>query len=111
MAQWCKGYLLLRRVSKGVGAFCTSVLVVLYACCVLCCAGRLLAKHPFLYSISIEVLIRVDFAGIRGQVFDSRTNSVLIMGAGGDKTKNAISSGRGQDPSLWPVVDKQKGEI
>jgi hypothetical protein len=78
-------------------------------CVSLCWA--LLAKHPSLYSISIEVLIRVDFAGIRGQVFDLRTNSVLIIGAGGDKTKNAISSGRGQDPSLWPVVDKQKGEI
>jgi hypothetical protein len=26
-----------------------------------------------------------------------------------DETKNAMLSGRGQDPSLWPVVDKQKG--
>jgi hypothetical protein len=33
---------------------------------VLCCAGWLLAKHSSLYSIFIDVLIRVDFAGIRG---------------------------------------------
>jgi hypothetical protein len=99
MAQWCKGYLLLRRVSKGVGTFCTSVLVVLYVlCCVLCCAGRLLAKHPFLYSISIEVLIRVDFAGIRGQVFDSRTNSVLIIGAGGDKQRTPYNPAEDKTP-------------
>jgi hypothetical protein len=34
---------------------------------------------------------------------------MLIIGVDGDETKNAMSSGRGQDPSLWPVVDKQKG--
>jgi hypothetical protein len=36
---------------------------------------------------------------------------MVIIGAGGDETKNAVSCGRGQDPSLWPIVDKQKGEI
>ena len=41
-----------------------------------------------------------------GLPFDKQ---MLIVGAGDDETKNAVSSGRGQDPSLWPV-DKQKGE-
>lgn len=110
MAQWCKGYLLLRRVSKGVGAFCTSVLVVLYVLCVVLCwaiAGK--TSLPL-----FDIYRGVDSRRLRrnprvGLPFGDK--QMVIIGAGGDETKNAVSCGRGQDPSLWPIVDKQKGEI
>ena len=96
--------------NKGGGGLlykCVGGAIRAVMCVVLCWVVA--AKHSPLYSIIYRC---IDSRRLRrnprvGVPFGDKR--MLIIGVDGDETKNAMLSGRGQDPSLWPVVDKQKG--